>query len=159
MEAIHRQKAEKQREKAIADQFEARRSKNKQARERKKERREDRLTSVSSKAQSASFGCSPSSCAIIAIIGCLLSWAVAILVRVAVQASSLLCRQLSGIYALHFVQDAVALHRVVLAACCVLCHEALLTDDCDLQGVAVSDPAPAKKEAPAKKQAAKSAKK
>ena len=47
MEAIHRQKAEKQREKAIADQFEARRSKNKQARERKKERREDRLTSVS----------------------------------------------------------------------------------------------------------------
>ena len=46
MEAIHRQKAEKQREKAIADQFEARRSKNKQARERKKERREDRLTSV-----------------------------------------------------------------------------------------------------------------
>lgn len=47
MEAIHRQKAEKQREKAIADQFEARRTKNKQARERKKERREDRLTSVS----------------------------------------------------------------------------------------------------------------
>ena len=46
-EAIHRQKAEKQREKAIADQFEARRTKNKQARERKKERREDRLTSVS----------------------------------------------------------------------------------------------------------------
>lgn len=48
MEAIHRQKAEKMREKAIADQFEARRTKNKQARERKKERREDRLTSVSS---------------------------------------------------------------------------------------------------------------
>ena len=47
MEAIHRPKAEKQREKAIADQFEARRTKNKQARERKKERREDRLTSVS----------------------------------------------------------------------------------------------------------------
>ena len=47
MEAIHRQKAEKQREKAIAAQFEARRTKNKQARERKKERREDRLTSVS----------------------------------------------------------------------------------------------------------------
>ncbi len=61
MEAIHRQKAEKQREKAIADQFEARRSKNKQARERKKERREDRLTSVSSKAQSTWLGCSPSS--------------------------------------------------------------------------------------------------
>ena len=47
MEAIHRQKAEKMREKAIADQFEARRTKNKQARERKKERREDRLTTVS----------------------------------------------------------------------------------------------------------------
>jgi len=160
MEAIHRQKAEKQREKAIADQFEARRSKNKQARERKKERREDRLTSVSSKGQSTWFGCSPASCAIIAIIGCLLSWAVvAILVRIAVQSSSLLCRQLSGIYAFHFVQDAVALHCVVSAACCVLFHEALLTDDCNLQGVAVSDPAPAKKEAPAKKQAAKPGKK
>lgn len=53
MEAIHRQKAEKMREKAIADQFEARRTKNKQARERKKERREDRLTSVSSSVQLA----------------------------------------------------------------------------------------------------------
>jgi large subunit ribosomal protein L19e len=43
MEAIHRQKAEKAREKAISDQFEARRTKNKQSRERKKERREERL--------------------------------------------------------------------------------------------------------------------
>ncbi len=163
MEAIHRQKAEKQREKAIADQFEARRSKNKQARERKKERREDRLTSVSIQTQSALFGCSPSSCAIIAIVGCLVSWAVGrnsgARKCVAGQSSSLLSRQLSRMYALHFVQDVVALHCVVLAACCIVRHEALLTGDCNLQGVAVSDPAPAKKEAPAKKQAAKPAKK
>eukprot|EP00884_Botryococcus_braunii_P001992 jgi/Botrbrau1/11794/Bobra.0224s0001.1 len=43
MEAIHRQKAEKLREKAISDQFEARRAKNKQARERKLKRREERF--------------------------------------------------------------------------------------------------------------------
>ena len=48
MEAIHRQKAEKIREKTIADQFEARRAKNKQTRERKLARREERLTSVCS---------------------------------------------------------------------------------------------------------------
>ena len=47
MEAVHKQKAEKVREKAIADQFEARRAKNKQARERKMARREERLASVS----------------------------------------------------------------------------------------------------------------
>lgn len=47
MEAIHKQKAEKQREKAIADQFEARRAKNKTARARKLERRETRLAGVS----------------------------------------------------------------------------------------------------------------
>ena len=46
MEAIHRQKAEKIREKALADQFEARRAKNKQSRERKIARREERLTTV-----------------------------------------------------------------------------------------------------------------
>lgn len=46
MEAIHKQKAEKIREKAIADQFEARRAKNKTTRERKIARREERLTSV-----------------------------------------------------------------------------------------------------------------
>ena len=45
-EAIHRQKAEKLREKNIADQFEARRSKNKQSRERKLARHEERLTMV-----------------------------------------------------------------------------------------------------------------
>ncbi|KAK9806643.1 hypothetical protein WJX73_003615 [Symbiochloris irregularis] len=45
MEAIHRQKAEKIREKTLADQFEARRAKNKQTRERKIARREERLTS------------------------------------------------------------------------------------------------------------------
>jgi len=45
MEAIHL-KAEKQREKAIADQFEARRAKNKVSRTRKIQRREERLTSV-----------------------------------------------------------------------------------------------------------------
>jgi len=43
MEAIHKQKAEKIREKAIADQFEARRAKNKTTRARKLERRETRL--------------------------------------------------------------------------------------------------------------------
>ncbi len=118
MEAIHRQKAEKQREKAIADQFEARRSKNKQARERKKERREDRLTSVSSKAQSTRFGCSPSSCAIIAVVACLLSWALGYNFGarkcVVEQSSSLLSRQLSGIYALHFV-----LQQCGSALCCL----------------------------------------
>ena len=46
MEAIHHLKAEKQREKAIADQFEARRAKNKVSRTRKIQRREERLTSV-----------------------------------------------------------------------------------------------------------------
>jgi len=45
IEAVHRQKAEKVREKAIADQFEARRAKNKASRERKLARREERLTS------------------------------------------------------------------------------------------------------------------
>ena len=48
MEAIHHLKAEKIREKAIADQFEARRAKNKSSRERKLARREERLSSVSS---------------------------------------------------------------------------------------------------------------
>jgi len=45
IEAVHRQKAEKVREKAIADQFEARRAKNKATRERKAARREERLSS------------------------------------------------------------------------------------------------------------------
>eukprot|EP00873_Tetraselmis_striata_P004399 jgi/Tetstr1/424663/TSEL_015185.t1 len=43
MEAIHKQKAEKARDKAIADQFEARRAKNKATRERKTARREERI--------------------------------------------------------------------------------------------------------------------
>ena len=43
MEAIHKTKAEKAREKSIADQFEARRTKNKVTRERKIARREERL--------------------------------------------------------------------------------------------------------------------
>eukprot|EP00803_Ostreobium_quekettii_P002956 evm.model.scf_564EXC.7 EVM.evm.TU.scf_564EXC.7 scf_564EXC:53724-56141(+) len=45
MDAIHKQKAEKTREKAIADQFEARRAKNKATRERKDSRRAERLAS------------------------------------------------------------------------------------------------------------------
>lgn len=47
MEAVHKEKAEKLREKTIADQFEARRSKNKAARERKAGRREERIMLVS----------------------------------------------------------------------------------------------------------------
>lgn len=47
MEAVHKQKAEKVREKTIADQFEARRAKNKASRERKATRREERLAAVS----------------------------------------------------------------------------------------------------------------
>jgi hypothetical protein len=46
MEAVHKQKAEKAREKTIADQFEARRAKNKATRERKAARREERLAAV-----------------------------------------------------------------------------------------------------------------
>lgn len=47
MEAIHKSKAEKAREKTLTDQFEARRAKNKASRERKIARREDRLAQVS----------------------------------------------------------------------------------------------------------------
>lgn len=46
MEAIHLQKAEKAREKQIAEQFEARREKGKQTRARKQERRNERLAGV-----------------------------------------------------------------------------------------------------------------
>lgn len=45
IEAIHKQKAEKLREKTIADQLEARRAKNKATRVRKAKAREDRLLS------------------------------------------------------------------------------------------------------------------
>ena len=43
MEYIHKAKAERLREKTIAEQFEARRTKNKESRERKIARREERL--------------------------------------------------------------------------------------------------------------------
>lgn len=43
MEAIHKQKADRLREKALTEQFEARRAKNKASRERKIARREERL--------------------------------------------------------------------------------------------------------------------
>ena len=47
MEAVHKQKAEKIREKTINDQLEARRTKNKATRERKAGKREERLAAVS----------------------------------------------------------------------------------------------------------------
>ena len=47
MEGIHKQKAEQLREKNIADQLEARRTKGRQARERKAARREERFAAVS----------------------------------------------------------------------------------------------------------------
>ncbi|CAM8998210.1 unnamed protein product [Rhodiola kirilowii] len=43
MESIHKSKAEKAREKTLADQFEAKRAKNKASRERKNDRREECL--------------------------------------------------------------------------------------------------------------------
>ena len=43
MEYIHKEKAEKLRERSIAEQFEARRTKNKESRERKIARREERF--------------------------------------------------------------------------------------------------------------------
>lgn len=43
MEAIHREKAERQRQKAIADQFEAQRQHGREVRRRKMQRREERL--------------------------------------------------------------------------------------------------------------------
>ena len=46
MESIHKMKAEKAREKTLADQFEAKRIKNKASRERKFARREERLAQV-----------------------------------------------------------------------------------------------------------------
>ena len=46
MESIHKSKAEKVREKALSDQFEARRAKSKASRERKLARREERLAQV-----------------------------------------------------------------------------------------------------------------
>lgn len=46
MESIHKSKAEKAREKTLADQFEAKRAKNKASRERKIARREERLAQV-----------------------------------------------------------------------------------------------------------------
>eukprot|EP00967_Tisochrysis_lutea_P027972 scaffold32506_cov25-Tisochrysis_lutea.AAC.3 len=55
MEAVHKEKAEKLREKTIADQFEARRSKNKAARERKANRREERILLVSICVRFAAF--------------------------------------------------------------------------------------------------------
>ena len=44
MEHIHKEKAEKVRQKTVTDQFEARRAKSKASRERKIARREERLT-------------------------------------------------------------------------------------------------------------------
>ena len=44
MEAVHKAKSERLREKTIADQFEARRTKNAAARARKNARRDERLT-------------------------------------------------------------------------------------------------------------------
>jgi large subunit ribosomal protein L19e len=53
IETVHREKAEKARERAIADQFEARRAKSKATRERKAARREERLASGLAVAEAA----------------------------------------------------------------------------------------------------------
>lgn len=55
MEAIHHMKAEKLREKTIADQLEARRAKNKVTRVAKLARREERLNAV----RASPLGCPP----------------------------------------------------------------------------------------------------
>lgn len=60
METIHKEKAEKAREKAIADQFEARRAKNKSSRARKLERRETRLAGVCCSRAQHTLLCFPS---------------------------------------------------------------------------------------------------
>lgn len=54
MEAIHHMKAEKLREKTLADQLEARRAKNKVTRQAKLSRREERLNAVRT---SSAFRC------------------------------------------------------------------------------------------------------
>mmetsp|Transcript_114307 Transcript_114307/g.277552 ORF Transcript_114307/g.277552 Transcript_114307/m.277552 type:complete len:196 (-) Transcript_114307:127-714(-) len=56
MEAIHKTKAEKAREKSIADQFEARRTKNKATRVRKIARREERLAAGAAMDNSSTVG-------------------------------------------------------------------------------------------------------
>ena len=57
MEYIHKTKAERIREKTIAEQFEARRTKNKESRERKIARREERLAAgLGSAAEDAGKG-------------------------------------------------------------------------------------------------------
>jgi len=64
MEAVHKEKAEKLREKTLADQYEARRTKNKATRERKATRREERLSQVRARP--------PCLCVCVCVCACLL---------------------------------------------------------------------------------------
>ena len=59
IETVHREKAEKARERAIAEQFEARRAKGKATRERKAARREERLASGLGVAEAAQAAAAP----------------------------------------------------------------------------------------------------
>ena len=63
VDAIHKQKAEQARDKAIADAFDARRTKNKASRERKAARRDERLAAGAAAAAAADKKAAPAAAA------------------------------------------------------------------------------------------------